>query len=122
MATRSVTEALEAVYSTTDCCNGVFDWHTPKGFKFFLEAERLGLLRSEICELCDDDGCLDESGRQAIGFQLTDAGYEALTVLDPVCYPNSNRRLCSTKREALEQQANQRLDELRARVAEHAKG
>jgi hypothetical protein len=81
---------LESVYWSTDCSNGVYD----AGTLHHMRHKRantlvdLGLLRRfDDCVPVDGDGFALPRHREGYGWQLTNAGYEALTDFSPGRFP-----------------------------------
>jgi len=83
---------LCAIYSATDCSNGVFDYAS-----LHWTRAKIADAMPELVESCDGvttvdgDGftAWDSKGRERVGrgFRLTNAGYEALTAHDAARYP-----------------------------------
>lgn len=75
---RSVADALLYVACRTYLGVTGFRLACPThGKKYFAEAERLGLLRSEEAQLCDGDGFAIQPEKWVIGYETTEPGKEA---------------------------------------------
>lgn len=98
---KTVTDALRAIYGATDCSNGVYAALGPRrSNRLLAEAVSLGLARTIECRAVDGDGFSREPEREGVGYQLTLAGYRALTALDSAGFPEGERRI-----DLLEEQA-----------------
>lgn len=90
-------KVLAAIYSCTDCSNGVFDYAT-----LHWAQARIADGMEALVESCDGvvtvdgDGFAqyDSRGREKVGrgFRLTKKGYEVLTAHDPKSWPATERR------------------------------
>lgn len=89
---------LELVYSVTDCSNEVHDFaslhHTQRGIADGL-VESGHLIAEDGLALCDGDGFTVIPERYGRGYQLTLAGYEALTASQPGGFPPDHRRFAA---------------------------
>lgn len=95
---KSQIKVLSAIYMATDCSNEVFDYailhHRQERI-----ADALPLLVTSAvgCVPVDGDGFAKASYRESRGFRLTQAGYEALTAIDPARWPAASRRFAGTR-------------------------
>lgn len=90
---------LKLVYECTDCSNGVYDWALlhPAQNKVADRLVRRKALKKSVCVKVDGDGIIGPNERWGIGYRLTDAGYEALTEMNPGTYPIGLRRFASKR-------------------------
>ena len=91
--TKSQRRVLERIYTSTYCCNEVYDYatlhHTQRRIA---EAMPKFVEWIDGCTPVDGDGFAPDTYTEGRGYRLTELGYKALTKADPEQYPPENRR------------------------------
>lgn len=91
--TVSQVKVLEQIYYFTDCCNEVYDWALLHWTQERIADTLPDLVESIAgCVSVDGNGFMVNPERYGRGFRLKQAGYEALTELDPERHPKKLRR------------------------------
>jgi len=93
MPTKSQMKVLRLIYLATDCSNEVYDYASLHWTQRRI-AEAMPTMVSWIegCIPVDGDGHSPDTYTESRGYQLTNAGYEALTIHDKEAYPPRLRR------------------------------
>jgi hypothetical protein len=92
-ATKPQLKVLQAIYSVTDCSNGVYDYARLHWRQAKIADGMPSLVESiDGCMEVDGDGFRVDNRSDGRGYRLTNAGYEELTRHWPEAYPTDHRR------------------------------
>jgi len=86
-------KVLEAIYSVTDCSNGVYEYAKLHWTQARIADGMIGLVSTHDGVVSvDGDGRIEMPERYGTGYKLTHAGYRALTRSDPERFPTPTAR------------------------------